>query len=78
VRSEAISKTYSIYFNCFAFGKVQVEFRRNGPVSDRKPVPNPKPPDKLGFLNRFPMYFIPPAEIAILFLRTLKLGKGNL
>lgn len=45
-----ISKTYSIYVTFFAFGKVNVEFRRNGPVSDRKPVTNPNPPKELLFV----------------------------
>jgi hypothetical protein len=52
---KTIPNAYTIYFNYSAFGKVGVEFRRNGPVSNGKPVPNPKPPDELGFL-RFGFY----------------------
>ncbi len=45
-----ISNTDSIYVTSLTFGKVNVEFRRMGPLADRKLVTNPKPPQELVFL----------------------------
>ena len=47
---EAVAQTHAVDLGDFTLGKVNIEFRGNGPVADMKPVSNPKPPQELVFV----------------------------